>query len=89
MAQSWTQEDLDRLDTLVAGLLGRTLREQDLPHVRSALAEQQALLERCFRLLGQQEARLQALDAENEALKGIVLDQDNPHPWDDPDDRPW
>ena len=31
MAQSWTQEDLDRLDTLVAGLLGRTLREQDLP----------------------------------------------------------
>ena len=30
MAQSWTQADLDRLETLVAGLLGRTLTTQDL-----------------------------------------------------------
>jgi hypothetical protein len=58
-------------------------------YLRAALAEQQALLERCYRLLGQQEERVQALAAENDALKGIVLDQDNPHPWDDPDVRPW
>jgi hypothetical protein len=88
MAQSWTQADLDRLETLVAGLLGRTLTTQDLPHVRYALAEQRALLEHCYRLLGQQEDLVQALTTENDALRQVVLDQDD-EPWDAPDDRPW
>jgi hypothetical protein len=88
MAESWTQADLERLEALVTELLTRTpLMMQDLPHLRYALAEQQALLERAYRLLGQREELVQALAAENQALRR-ALDGEG-KPWDDPDDRPW
>jgi hypothetical protein len=89
MAEPWTQHELDCLEALVAVLLSRPLTTQDLPHVRYALAEQQALVELAYRILGQQKELIEALTREVETLRQVVFDQDDPRPWDDPDDRPW
>jgi hypothetical protein len=39
-------------------------------------------------LLGQQKELIEALTAENTALRSIVLDQEDPRPWED-DDLRW
>ena len=74
---------------LVVGLLSRRLTPQDVPTLRQALSEQQALLEVTIRLLGRQSEDLAALREQVEALRRIVDGADDPAPWEDPDDREW
>ena len=78
MAEGWTDERIAALETTVEALLATPLA----PQVRWALTEYQALWERACRVAG-------ALQQENETLRAIIADQDDPHPWDQGDERPW
>ena len=79
----WTHSDLQRLERMVLGLLGRTLTLSDLPIVRHALSEQAKLIELTTRLLGQQAEDLAALREEVETLRRELGEGE---PWDTEDD---
>jgi hypothetical protein len=84
-----TLDDFDRLEATVAALLGRAWTAQDHPALRRALRQQQALLDVILQALGQREELIGGLTRENEALRQVVLDADDPRPWDFPDERRW
>ena len=61
MAEAWTVEALERLEVLVQALLRRPSTLADIPALRDALAWQARVLERAYRVAGQQQEQLQAL----------------------------
>jgi hypothetical protein len=88
MPEDLTMDDFARLEAFVRALRTKQLTADDLAALHHALVWQARVLGRTREALGRKAAQVQALEAENEALKQVVLDQDNPRPW-DPDVRRW
>ena len=88
MAEPFTREEIERLHTLVEGLLERELSWHDVPRLRYALARQRDYLERVYIAEGQREELMQALTAEVQRLRAVLGGE--ARPWEDPtDERLW
>ena len=67
--QPFTREEIQLLESFVLELLSRPLLASDLGVLRWVVARQQLVLEKACLVVGQHAQRIQALEAELEALR--------------------
>jgi hypothetical protein len=86
-AANETLDWLPLVERLAESLLGGAIGPEDLPPLCYCLREQQKLINMICGYLREQAAVIEGLSQDNQTLRAILADQDDPRPWDLGDER--